>query len=187
MSEPQQKPGKSKQDYGTPPEFLGAVKRTFFFNEFDFDLAAHEGNKIVPAYYGRGSPLGENALSHKWSEIPGNLWLNPPFGEIEGWIEYANYYTMNSKLQQRIYVLTPASTDTVWCRKFVYLQPNCKMIFLSPRIKFLGGPKTEPYPKPLMLSVFDSGFRNPLFTAGQFHWDWREDNLTFLGPWAVGK
>ncbi len=40
MTEPKQKPGRSKQDYGTPPEFLDAVKARFRIEAFDCDLAA---------------------------------------------------------------------------------------------------------------------------------------------------
>lgn len=42
MSEPIQKPGRSKQDYGTPWEFIRAVERRW--GKLHVDLAAHSEN-----------------------------------------------------------------------------------------------------------------------------------------------
>ena len=45
MSVPIQKPGRSRQDYGTPPEFLAAVVARF--GPLAFDLAASRDNAVV--------------------------------------------------------------------------------------------------------------------------------------------
>jgi hypothetical protein len=46
---PRQKPTESKQDYGTPKDFLKAVEERF--GVITFDLAAHKGNNVCPNYF----------------------------------------------------------------------------------------------------------------------------------------
>jgi len=79
VKRPAQKPGKSRQDYGTPPEFLRAVERKF--GQIVVDLAAHERNHVAPDYYGPHT----NSLVQDWTKHEGVLWLNPPFGKPEPW------------------------------------------------------------------------------------------------------
>jgi len=46
---PEQKPFRSKQDYGTPRKFLDAVEKKF--GKIVFDLAAHKGNAVCEKYF----------------------------------------------------------------------------------------------------------------------------------------
>ncbi len=57
---PEQKPGRSKQDYGTPKDLLKAVRRRLGIVDFAIDLAAHEQNHVVERYFGSGGALPDS-------------------------------------------------------------------------------------------------------------------------------
>ena len=83
---PRQRPGRSKQNYRTPPEFLRAVERDFGVREWAVDLAATAKNSVSEhAYFGPGSPWGRDSLEQDWTAIEGDCWLNPPFARIAPW------------------------------------------------------------------------------------------------------
>ena len=141
MSEPQQKPGRSKQDYGTPREFLDAIEQRF--GATTFDLAAHAENTTHPDYF---SPEVDS-LAQDWTQLAGNLWLNPPFGDIAPW---AAKCAASAAPHRRIFMLTPASIGSNWFAAHVL--GKALVLGLSPRMTFVGAP--DPYPKDLMLSIF---------------------------------
>jgi hypothetical protein len=60
---PKQKPGRSKQDYGTPPEFIQAVEDRLKSN-FAIDLAASHENAKAPVYITEE----ENSLVQDWAD-----------------------------------------------------------------------------------------------------------------------
>ena len=53
MTMPAQKPGRSKQNYTTPADFLAAVKHKLGIVEFVIDLAADEDNTVADQWYDR--------------------------------------------------------------------------------------------------------------------------------------
>ena len=71
--EPEQKPGRSKQDYGTPRDFIDACEVRF--GRIVCDLAASEHNTKCATYYDKA----RDSLSVPWAEEhpTGVLWLNP--------------------------------------------------------------------------------------------------------------
>ena len=140
MSVPIQKPGRSRQDYGTPPEFLVAVVARF--GPLAFDLAASRDNAVVAPYF----TVDDDALSQSWSELRGVLWLNPPFADIEPWARKCS----ESCGQHRILLLTPASIGTEWFAKYVHRK--ALVLGLRPRMTFAGC--ADPYPKDLIISVY---------------------------------
>lgn len=150
---PEQKPGRSKQDYGTPREFIEAVERRF--GPISFDLAASSHNKVVDAYFDER----KDSLKQTWRRIPGLLWLNPPFGDIDPWAEKC---ADESKHGARIAFLTPASVGANWFQDRVV--PSAHVLELSPRLSFDG---VHPFPKDLVLSVFYAGL------TGRSGWRWR--------------
>lgn len=161
MAEPKQKPGRSKQDYGTPREFLDAVERRF--GKIAWDLAAHADNCVVPDYLGPGSSLAEDSLAIGWTALPHGyaetLWLNPPYSDIRPWAFFASGYTGPG----RVIMLTPASIGSKWFADHVY--GVAEVHALRPRLTFVGC--EHPYPKDLMLSVFDRDG-----SGGFYCWDW---------------
>ena len=166
---PEQKPGRSKQDYGTPVEFLDAVTRRFGIEDFDWDLAAHEKNHITHNYLGQGG-AAPDSLAVNWSDLSGkndkkdrrHLWLNPPFGQIAPWAAKCARCTNAGDLT--IYFLTPASVGANWFAEHVW--PFAKVLALQGRLSFDG---KAPFPKDCMLSVYGTGQRKEFEV-----WDWRK-------------
>ncbi len=150
-TEPIQKPGKSKQDYGTPWEFIRGVAARF--GPIAVDLAASKGNAKADIYFDEAM----DSLSIQWHAEARckdqNLWLNPPFADIEPWAAKCAYES--ARRRGFIFLLTPASIGSNWFSKHV--RENAMVLGLSPRLTFEG--TKDPYPKDLMLSVFGYGMR----------------------------
>lgn len=149
---PAQKPGRSRQDYETPGDFILAVERRFGY--LAFDLAASESNAKAEGYFSEA----HDSLARRWDQLGGNLWLNPPFARIENW---ARKCAERAQDPRWTLLLTPASIGTNWFRDHVL---GKAMVFGIPRITFVG--ETAPYPKDLMLSAFGFG------VSGMGFWDW---------------
>lgn len=165
MSEPVQKPHRSKQDYETPRDFIAAVERRF--GPVVHDLAAHSENCVVPSFYSKE----QNALVQPWAEhFPvGNLWLNPEFGDIGPWAERCALESAPSTGQHGvahrlgfIFLLTPASIGCNWFAEHVV--DKAYVLGLRPRLSFDG---VNPYPKDLSLSIFGHGLH------GFDTWRWK--------------
>lgn len=155
---PSIKRGRSKQDHGTPREFLDAVEKRF--GKICWDLAAHRENRVVNQYLGPGSVIAENSLAYDWNLLNGVLWLNPEFANIEPW---ARMCSLNRFRHSPLLMLTPASIGTDWFSDFV--KDRAFVLGLSPRMTFVGS--DDPYPKDLMLSVFYAGL------SGFDTWRWK--------------
>lgn len=158
-TEPIQKPGRSKQDYGTPMAFIRAVEAKF--GPLVHDLACTTTNKKAPSGYYHDD--GIDSLMMEWSlEFPeGNLWLNPPFGDIGTWAAKCEREGMNRR-HGGIFLLTPASIGSNWFATHVH--KKARVLGLSPRLTFEG--TKDPYPKDLMLSIFGLAY------AGFDVWRW---------------
>ncbi len=158
MTVPKQKPGRSRQDYETPDEFVRACEQRF--GSFVCDLAAREDNAKTSKFY---TPE-QNTLVQPWAiDYPtGTLWLNPEFAHID---PYAEKCYLESKLRHGlILMLTPASIGTEWFARHV--EAKAMIIGLRPRITFVG--EVQSYPKDLSLIVFGYGFH------GFQTWRWKE-------------
>jgi phage N-6-adenine-methyltransferase len=139
--------GKSKQDYGTPWEFIDAVVKRF--GPLEWDLACTRSNQKTK--YGYTYPE-QDSLRQLWYPIVGNAWLNPPFDNIGEWAQKLAYECVDRKAFT--FFLTPASIGTEWFAK--YVAGKAMVLGLSPRLTFEGC--DDPYPKDLMLSVYGFGF-----------------------------
>lgn len=165
MAPPKQKRGHSRQDYGTPWEFITAVVARF--GEFVCDLAANASNAKCKFYFSEAN----DSLVRPWAEMfpGGNLWLNPEFRDIAPWAEKCALEA--PRRRGRILLLTPASIGTDWFARHVH--GKALVLGLSPRMTFEGTPpnpktgKVDPYPKDLMLSVFGQGY------CGFDLWRWK--------------
>jgi hypothetical protein len=161
---PAQKPGKSKQDYCTPPAFLDAVEERF--GDLTWDCAATAENSVLDA--GRHFSEGDvDAFQVDWRqyfkrEQQPLLWLNPPFGGIGHlWAPLVARWT-TALPWLRLLFFTPAAVGSEWYRKHV--EDKAMVLPLNPRITFVG--ETMPYPKDLMLSCFGFG------VTGFRQWRW---------------
>ena len=150
MTQPKQKPGRSKQSYGTPREFLDAVERRF--GVIVHDLAASAENAVCSAYFDEE----RNGLIAEWPH-DGTLWLNPPFGRPTAWLERCDPSRRGWTL-----VLLPASVSTNWFRDHVH--GRAFVMPISPRLTFAG--ESDPFPKDLMLLAFGFGVK------GFEPWQW---------------
>lgn len=158
MREPKQKPGKSVQNYATPDEFMCAVMARF--GPIAVDLAADAKNAQAEIYYTKE----RDSLVQPWGALRGNLWLNPPYGEIP-------LFALKCCATRRphgsglILMLTPASIGSNWFADHVH--GTAYVLGLRPRLTFVGC--DQPYPKDLMLSVYASGDPMPGFGV----WRWK--------------
>ena len=142
MAMPQQKPGRSKQDYQTPADLMAAVVKRFGF--LQCDLAATEETARCSRFI---SPE-QDSLKTAWDISTGRYqWLNPPFADIAPWAEKC---MKEAERGAWILLLTPASVGSEWFRK--YIHRNALVLALNPRLTFVG--ETTPYPKDCMISVF---------------------------------
>jgi phage N-6-adenine-methyltransferase len=141
---PAQKPGHSKQNYGTPWEFIHAVEERF--GKIVFDLAAEEGNAKHANYWTKE----DDSLNKDWAaEHPtGNLWLNPPFKNIKDWA--TKCAIESQKRDGFILFLVPASIGSNWFADHVH--NKALVLAASPRLVFEG--ETASFPKDLILAVY---------------------------------
>lgn len=153
-----QRPGRSKQTFGTPPAFAAAVARRF--GTIAIDLAASADNTLAPRFISES----EDSLSVDWQsiELPAGqiAWLNPPFGRLRDWAKKCETVRM---MPRWTLMLCPASVGSVWWWKHV--EGKCFELGIS-RMQFLGADKT--YPKDLALLCYGFG------VSGRGNWAWKK-------------
>lgn len=165
MPMPRQKPHRSKQDYGTPPELIEAVDSRF--GMITWDVAASAGNAVSQRFF---SADGIDALTADWRlhflrDQRDILWLNPPFGSLATeWAPLVSRWTRQLPWL-RLIMLSPGSIGSEWFQRFVHRR--AMVLALSPRITFVG--TKDPYPKDCMLSCFGFG------VTGFDVWRWDEE------------
>ncbi len=157
---PAQRPGKSKQDYATPDDFIAAVKKRFGIREFAWDLAADASNTKAVWFFDEE----DDSLKQDWTKLKGDLWLNPPFADIDPWAAKcaaANLWGCHSGRLARIFFLTPLSSANWFAR---HVDGKALVILLNGRLSFDG---KAPYPKDCMISCFG-------VKPGYECWNWRK-------------
>ena len=158
--------GKTKQDYGTPPELLLAVRQRF--GPIVWDLAARRDNAVTGWWYGPGSGYGVDSLAEDWDATPssycgshGVLWCNPPFKRAAPWVAKAAAY----RGPGTICMLVLASVGSTWFAEYVH--DKALVLALRPRVTFVG--ESQGFNKDLMLCVY-----GPQITPGFDLWQWRQ-------------
>lgn len=161
MTMPAQRPGSSRQDYQTPPEFLTAVQLRFGITKFAIDLAATPDTAVADRFLTRA----EDALTVRWPATGiGWAWLNPPFAHLAPWAAKARHSTSRSK-PCRTLMLVPASTGANWWRDHVH--GHAQILLLNGRLTFVG--ESAPYPKDCALLIYNG----PNCGVSYEIWDWR--------------
>jgi hypothetical protein len=163
LSGPTIKRGHSKQDYGTPQEFLRAVKRLLGIQYFAIDLAATKVNTCAPVWL--GPDVGIDSLQAEWTELlnGGWGWLNPPFSNIAPWAAKCRAEAMKGA---KIAFLVPASVGSNWYRDSVH--DVAEVLFLNGRLTFVG--ETQPFPKDCLLALYD----HETYRASHDVWKWKD-------------
>ena len=159
---PQQKPGKSRQDYSTPPEFLQALKNRLGIPYFECDLAASIGNSVAPLMYTEE----DNSLdpANSWKFGSGWSFCNPPYADIRPWVRKA---FEESRKGAHVVMLVPASVGSNWWSNWVHR--GAMVWFLNGRLTFVG--ETAPYPKDTAVLLYAPH----ILEGGYTVWNWRND------------
>ncbi len=155
MSPPEQKPGRSKQDYGTPQELIDAIERRW--GKLTFDLAASDANAKCEQYF----TVEEDYLTQPALPNRELCWLNPPFDKLAKWVKKTSLDTCEG---QRTIELVPAAVGSNWFADHVWMR--AQVIALRPRIVFEG--MAQGFPKDCMLLVW--GLSEP---QGFELWKWK--------------
>ncbi len=159
MTMPKQKPGRSKQDYGTPEEFLLAATSKLGIKTWARDLAASDENAVTFPYFTEE----QNSLVQCWSDMTAWQWLNPPYSDIRRWVQKAYGASLEGA---QIAVLIPASVGANWWRDWVHEKAH--VLCLNGRIKFVGA--TGLYPKDCALLLYSKRL-----TPGYHIWTWPKE------------
>lgn len=157
MAMPKQKPGNSRQNYGTPENFLNAVKKFLRIKRFQLDIAADAQNTVAKRYFTEE----DNAFAQPTWKVKGWSWLNPPFSQIAPWVERCAYE--KTAYGASIAVLVPASVGANWWKEHVH--GKAFALFLNGRITFVG--EADPYIKDCTLLLY-----SPLIQPGYDVWSW---------------
>lgn len=154
---PEQKPGRSRQDYGTPLGLMMAVRKRF--GPIVHDLAATKSDSQATTFY---SPE-QDSLVQRWGDDHplGTLWLNPPFDHIAPWATKCREESAGRL--GLILLLVPASIGSNWFVEHVHM--HALVLALTPRLVFKG--QTQAYPKDCILAVYGQG------ASGFNVWRWK--------------
>lgn len=171
MSEPIQKPGKSRQDYQTPAAVIEAIANQF--GAIGLDMACRTDNMV--ASRGICEDKGLDALKQDWSDpmywnreasviesgaTVDVAFCNPPYAHLEPW---AKKLLACKWLKRWTLMLVPYSASSLW---YVDNVLGKLMVYGVPRIQFVG--TDAGYPKDLCIIAAGYG------AVGQGYWDWRK-------------
>lgn len=165
---PRQKPGRSKQNYATPPYFVAAVAKWLGIEAFDFDYAADKRNAKADRFWTKKDDSLKKTAYEWWRANPyGWGWLNPPFDDIGKWAERC--HTVRVRYGAKTAMLVPASVGSNWYRDYVH--GKAFVLFLNGRIDFIPG---EPYPKDCMLVLYGYQGAHNCIRTDNIVWTWRD-------------
>lgn len=160
--------GRSKQDYATPPEFIVAVKKLLWIEEFAIDLAADPSNTKAAQFYSEQ----DSAFDHSWEDIEGWAWCNPPYDHIEPWVMKA--YLSGSQIA----MLLPASVGSNWWKQWVH--NKAIVLLLNGRLAFMPDKPKWLYPKDCVLLLY--GCNIDPFTDKLYEiWSWKAESNRVTG------
>lgn len=140
---PEQKPGRSVQDVGTPDWLVKVIEQTW--GKIALDAAASHENHVAIPYYTEA----DNGLLQSWYVPAGCIvFINPPFGNCREWTQAA--HASAHFFGRTVVMLVPASVGSNWWADHV--DQKASVYFIRPRLVFKG--HTDPYPKDLALLVY---------------------------------
>lgn len=159
---PAQKPGKSKQDYRTPPEFLEALLKKLCIKCFKMDLAAEKENTVAEYYYSLTQL--DDASVNDWNCQGNWAYCNPPFACLAPWVRKA---WEESRRGAHVAMLVPAGVGANWWRDWVHRKAD--VLFLNGRLAFMPDKPKWLYPKDCAVLLY-----TPYSIGGYDVWDWRK-------------
>lgn len=162
---PLQKPGRSRQTYATPQNFLDAACTYLSIPSFVFDFAA-EPHTAVAAHYWTAETNSLAQPVEQWAAWLAHLngwgWLNPPFDKITPW---AARCAEVKSYGERVAFLVPASVGANWHRDWV--DGTARVLLLNGRLQF-DPAVPDLYPKDCMLCLYAPGI-----DPGYEVWTWK--------------
>ena len=137
----------NSDEWGTPVNlFLGACIE---FNITPYlDVCATFRNTKCPRFFNKEF----DGLKQDWSE---DFFMNPPFSKAKFWIQKA--FEEHRKFNVNGIAVLAARTDTKAWHEYILGIPNCEVIFIQGRVKYLmpdGKPSFNPSPFPSALVVW---------------------------------
>lgn len=170
MTEPKQKPGRSKQDYATPDDFIAAVKVKLGITRFAHDFAADASNRKAPTHFdiemdALSVPRWELSLRANCCPVSRECWgwLNPPFKRIAPW---AMRCAMTREAGGQMAFLVPAAVGSNWFKQYVH--GHALVLALNGRIHFDPTRPTWGFPKDCILALY-----SPHILPGFDVWTWK--------------
>jgi phage N-6-adenine-methyltransferase len=165
MTQPEQKPFRSKQNYGTPENFLMATKLRLTIDRFAFDYAADSDNAKARRFWTQDDDSLRHS-GHDWAMVceGGWGWLNPPFTTIGQWAKKCREMKAAGG---SIAFLVPAAVGANWFRDHV--DGYALVLLLNGRLGFMPEKPTWLYPKDCVLCLY-----SPDIAPGYEVWDWRK-------------
>jgi phage N-6-adenine-methyltransferase len=126
-----------KDEWETPDWLFAKLDREF---NFVCDVAATAENAKCKHYY---SPATDG-LQARWF---GACWCNPPYSDVERWIEKAAYSAGIGTAT--VVCLVPARTDTKWWHDLVI--PYGQVRLIRGRLSFKGSRGNAPFPSAIVI------------------------------------
>ncbi len=126
-------PEPTGDDFYTPPDLIAAAEAAM--GGIDLDPASHwRANRIfhIPTYY----HLYRSAFDNPWF---GRVWLNPPYGDNEPWLERIIEFWDKGEMQQMCMLSGVWAFTTQMARPV--LERSTAMLLLSPTPTFWGHPR----------------------------------------------
>lgn len=132
-------PPNLKDEWDTPISFFDQLDTHF---EFDLDPCAKAENLLgVDTFFTKN----DNGLNKDWSDYP-NIFINPPYSEIEQWLirgwHYCIHNKFNNQIENIVYLL-PASTGVRWFHYYLWdaenmtsKNPSIVVRFMKRRLQF---------------------------------------------------
>ena len=118
----------SQTDFRTPKIIFQNIQKKLDV-KFTLDVAASKENALCKDYFCEKN----SALDQDWV---GHVWCNPPYNDIEPWVDKA--IEQLKLITNSVTFLVPASTCTQWFEK-LWDHPGAYMIaFVTARISFEG-------------------------------------------------
>ena len=129
----------NSDEWATPQNLFDEMNNEF---NFDLDVCATDENHKCPEYYTKE----QDGLSQNWGGR--RVWLNPPYSQIDKWVEKAFRETRNDNTL--VVMLIPSRTDTRYFHNYIYQRTEIR--FVKGRLKFGDSKGSAPFPS--MIVVF---------------------------------
>ena len=144
----------SSHEWETPPEFIGKVLNLLEIDKFDIDMCCESQNIPAKVYLTRNGAFEADQkiseLSGLEFNLNGNVWMNPPYGNLlKKFVERVYVQTRNKGVN--VIALLPARIETSYYHRFVLTAGF--IIFIEGKMEFWkeGKPGGGKSPSSLML------------------------------------